>query len=309
MRYKVSIVGAGNVGSETARYLLFKDICDIALIDIKPGLAEGKALDLSQSACINGSSVRVYGSTDYAIMEGSDVVVITAGVPRKPGMSRDDLVEVNLGIVKQVVEKILKYAPDAIVIVVTNPLDAMTYATYKLTGFQKNRVIGQAGVLDSARMSFFVAEKLGVSPSDVKAMVLGTHGDTMVPLPRYTTVNGIPITELLDKRTIEEINERTKFGGGEIVKLMGTSAWFAPGSATGFMVEAILKDSKRLIPATVLAEGEYGIEGIFIGLPVILGGKGVERIVELPLNEEEKKLLEKAEEHVRKLHEIVDRML
>ncbi len=309
MRNKVAVIGAGNVGSEAARYLAYNDIADVALVDIKEGLAEGKALDLSQAAYINRFSARVYGSTGYNIIEGSDVVIVTAGVPRKPGMSRDDLIEINLKIIKQVAENLKKYAPDAFVIVVTNPLDAMTYAMYKLLGVPKNKVMGQAGVLDSARLSFFVAEKLGVSPADVNGMVLGTHGDTMVPLPRFTTVNGVPITELLDKETIDQLVERTKFGGGEIVKLMGTSAWFAPGSAAALMAEAILKDSKRVLPVTTLAEGQYGINGIFIGLPVILGGNGVEKIIELPLNDEEKALLKKAEEHVRKLHETVDRLL
>mgnify|MGYP000513040040 CR=1 FL=1 len=309
MRFKVSIIGSGNVGSECARYILYKDLADVVLIDIVEGLAKGKALDLGQASQIIGFSSKIKGSSNYEDIKDSDVVIITAGVPRKPGMSRDDLIEVNFKIIKDVCEKIKIYAKNSIVIVVTNPLDAMTYAAYRILGFERERVIGQAGVLDSARLSYFVAQKLNVSPFEVQGIVLGTHGDDMIPLIRWTTVNGIPITQLLNEEEIKEIVNKTKFGGGEIVQLMGTSAFFAPGDAVGYMAEIILKDSKKLIPASVLTKGEYGLSDVVIGLPIILGKNGIEKIVEFNLNEEEKNLLNNCANHIRELQAIVDRLL
>ena len=309
MRFKVSIIGSGNVGSECARYILYKDLADVVLIDIVEGLAKGKALDLGQASQIIGFSGKIKGSSNYEDIADSDVVIITAGVPRKPGMSRDDLIEVNFKIIKDVCEKIKIYAKNSIVIVVTNPLDAMTYAAYRILGFERERVIGQAGVLDSARLSYFAAQKLNVSPFEVQGIVLGTHGDDMIPLIRWTTVNGIPITELLNEEEIKEIVNKTKFGGGEIVQLMGTSAFFAPGDAVGYMAEIILKDSKKLIPASVLTKGEYGLSDVVIGLPIILGKNGIEKIVEFNLNEEEKNLLNNCANHIRELQAIVDRLL
>ena len=309
MRFKVSIIGSGNVGSECARYILYKDLADVVLIDIVEGLAKGKALDLGQASQIIGFSSKIKGSSNYEDIKDSDVVIITAGVPRKPGMSRDDLIEVNFKIIKDVCEKIKIYAKNSIVIVVTNPLDAMTYAAYRILGFERERVIGQAGVLDSARLSHFVAQKLNVSPFEVQGIVLGTHGDDMIPLIRWTTVNGIPITQLLNEEEIKEIVNKTKFGGGEIVQLMGTSAFFAPGDAVGYMAEIILKDSKKLIPASVLTKGEYGLSDVVIGLPIILGKNGIEKIVEFNLNEEEKNLLNNCANHIRELQAIVDRLL
>ena len=309
MRFKVSIIGSGNVGSECARYILYKDLADVVLIDIVEGLAKGKALDLGQASQIIGFSGKIKGSSNYEDIEDSDIVIITAGVPRKPGMSRDDLIEVNFKIIKDVCEKIKIYAKNSIVIVVTNPLDAMTYAAYKILGFERERVIGQAGVLDSARLSYFVAQKLNVSPFEVQGIVLGTHGDDMIPLIRWTTVNGIPITQLLNEEEIKEIVNKTKFGGGEIVQLMGTSAFFAPGDAVGYMAEIILKDSKKLIPASVLTKGEYGLSDVVIGLPIILGKNGIEKIVEFKLIEEEMNLLNNCANHIRELQAIVDRLL
>jgi len=309
MRFKVSIIGSGNVGSECARYILYKNLADVVLIDIVEGLAKGKALDLGQASQIIGFSGKIKGSSNYEDIANSDVVIITAGIPRKPGMSRDDLIEVNFKIIKDVCEKIKIYAKNSIVIVVTNPLDAMTYAAYRILGFERERVIGQAGVLDSARLSYFVAQKLNVSPLEVQGIVLGTHGDDMIPLIRWTSVNGIPITELLNEEEIKEIVNKTKFGGGEIVQLMGTSAFFAPGDAVGYMAEIILKDSKKLIPASVLTKGEYGLSDVVIGLPIILGKNGIEKIVEFNLNEEEKNLLSNCANHIRELQAIVDRLL
>ncbi len=309
MRFKVSIIGSGNVGSECARYILYKDLADVVLIDIVEGLAKGKALDLGQASQIIGFSSKIKGSNRYEDIADSDVVIITAGVPRKPGMSRDDLIEVNFKIIKDVCEKIKIYAKNSIVIVVTNPLDAMTYAAYRILGFERERVIGQAGVLDSARLSYFVAQKLNVSPFEVQGLVLGTHGDDMIPLIRWTTVNGIPITQLLNEEEIKEIVNKTKFGGGEIVQLMGTSAFFAPGDAVGYMAEIIIKDSKKLIPASVLTKGEYGLSNVVIGLPIVLGKNGIEKIIEFNLSEEEKNLLNNCANHIRELQAIVDRLL
>ncbi|MCX7948134.1 MAG: malate dehydrogenase [candidate division WOR-3 bacterium] len=309
MRYKVSIIGAGNVGAEAARYLLYKDLADIVLIDIVEGVARGKALDLAQASQIIGFSGKIKGSNNYEDIADSDVVIITAGVPRKPGMSRDDLIEVNFKIIKDISEKIKIYAKNSIVIVVTNPLDAMTYAAYKILGFERERVIGQAGVLDSSRLAYFVSQKLNVLPYEVQGLVLGTHGDDMVPLVRYTTVNGISITKLLSESDIDEIVNKTKYAGGEIVQIMGTSAFFAPGDAAGYMAEIIIKDIKKLISASVYTKGEYKLNDVVIGLPIVLGKNGIEKIVELDLDEREMELLNNCAKHIKELQLVVDRFL
>ncbi len=297
---KVTVVGAGNVGATCADVLAYREIAnEVVLVDIKEGVAEGKALDIWQKAPINLYDTRTIGSTnDYEKTAGSDVVVITSGLPRKPGMTRDDLIETNAGIVKIVTENVVKYSPEAIIIIVSNPLDVMTYQAHISSKFPRSRVIGMAGILDTARYRAFLAEELNVSPKDIQAVLMGGHGDTMVPLPRYTTVGGIPVTELIDTDKLNEIIERTKFGGGELVKLMGTSAWYAPGSAAAQMVEAIVKDQKRVFPVCIKLEGEYGIDDCYLGVPVILGKNGVEKVIELQLNEDEKALLETSRQHV-----------
>ncbi|GBC98470.1 Malate dehydrogenase [bacterium HR17] len=301
-RAKISIVGAGMVGSSAALKMAQKELGDIVLADVVEFVAEGKALDMAESAPLEGFDTEIVGKTnDYSVIADSDVVVITAGVARKPGMSRMDLLMTNAGIVEGIAEHIRTLAPNAAVIVVTNPLDVMTYIAWKVTGFPRERVIGQAGVLDSIRMRYFVAQALGVSVKDVQAMVLGSHGDQMVPLPRYTTVAGVPITELLPPETIEHINQRTRDGGAEIVNLLKTgSAYYAPGAAVAEMVEAIVRDKKRLLPCSVLLQGEYGLHDVFIGVPVVLGKNGVERIVELKLTEEELQALRRSADEVRK---------
>ncbi|MFN8257327.1 MAG: malate dehydrogenase [Bacteroidales bacterium] len=290
---KITVIGAGNVGATVANMLAHKDLArEVVLVDIKQGIAEGKALDIWQSASIDDFSTRVVGVTDdYTKTAGSGIVVITSGLPRKPGMSRDDLIKTNAVIVKEVAEKAVKYSPDAIFIVVSNPLDVMTYAAMKATGLPANRVIGMAGILDTARFSMFVAEALNVSARTVNAILLGGHGDTMVPLPNHTSVGGVPLRELLPKEKIDAIVERTKKGGGELVALMGTSAWYAPGSATVLMVESIVRNQNRVFPCCVLLNGEYGLKDVFLGVPVALGKNGVDRIVNLTLNEEETKNL------------------
>ena len=269
---KVTVVGAGNVGATCADVLAYREIANqIVLVDIKEGLAEGKSLDIWQKAPIDQYDSRTIGSTnDYSKSAGSNVVVITSGLPRKPGMSRDDLIGTNAGIVKTVTENVIKHSPDAIIIVVSNPLDVMTYQAHITSKFPRTRVMGMAGILDTARYRAFLAEALNVSPKDIQAVLLGGHGDTMVPLPRYTTVSGIPVTELIDKDKLTAILERTKVGGGELVKLMGTSAWYAPGSAAAQMVEAIVRDQRRIFPVCVKLEGEYGISDCYLGVPVIL---------------------------------------
>ncbi|MCS3919775.1 malate dehydrogenase [Fervidibacter sacchari] len=299
---KISVVGAGMVGSSAALKMAQKELGDIVLVDVVEFVAEGKALDMAESSPLDGFDVALIGKTnDYSVIKDSDVVVITAGVPRKPGMTRMDLLMTNAGIVETISNHIRELAPNSIVIVVTNPLDVMTYVAWKVTGFPRERVMGQAGVLDSIRMRYFVAQELGVSVKDVQAMVLGSHGDQMVPLPRYTTVSGVPITELLPPETIERINDRTRKAGTEIVNLLKTgSAYYAPGAAVAEMVEAIVRDKKRLMPCSVLLKGEYGLNDVFIGVPVILGKNGVERIVELKLTEEELKALHQSAEEVRK---------
>ena len=307
---KVTVVGAGNVGATCAQIVAEKNIVQqVVLIDIKEGLSEGKSLDLWQTAPINEYDTRITGSTnDYSKTAGSEVVVITSGLPRKPGMSRDDLISINAGIVKSVTENVIKYSPDAKIIVVSNPLDVMTYASYVTSKFPKNRVMGMAGVLDTARYRAFLAEALDVSPRDIQALLMGGHGDTMVPLPRYTTVSGIPVTELIDEEKLNAIIERTKKGGGELVNLMGTSAWYAPGSAAAQMVEAIVMDQKRIFPCCVKLEGEYGLNNIFVGVPVKLGKNGVEEVVEIKLNDGEKKLLSESAQSVKSVMDALDGM-
>jgi malate dehydrogenase len=299
---KIAVVGAGMVGSSAALKMAQKELGDIVLVDVVEFVAEGKALDMAESSPLDGFDVALVGKTnDYSVIKDSDVVVITAGVPRKPGMTRMDLLMTNAGIVETISNHIRELAPNSIVIIVTNPLDVMTYVAWKVTGFPRERVMGQAGVLDSIRMRYFVAQELGVSVKDVQAMVLGSHGDQMVPLPRYTTVSGVPITELLPPETIERINDRTRKAGTEIVNLLKTgSAYYAPGAAVAEMVEAIVRDKKRLMTCSVLLKGEYGLNDVFIGVPVILGKNGVERIVELKLTEEELKALHQSAEEVRK---------
>src|SRR6187551_206178 len=307
---KITVVGAGNVGATCADVLAYKEIAnEIVLVDIREGFAEGKALDIWQKAPIDLYDSRTIGSTnDYAKTAGSDVVVITSGLPRKPGMSRDDLIGTNAGIVKSVTENVVKHSPNAIIIVVSNPLDVMTYQAHLTSKFSRNRVIGMAGILDTARYRAFLAEALNVSPKDIQAVLMGGHGDTMVPLPRYTTVAGIPVTELIDKDKLNAILERTKVGGGELVKLMGTSAWYAPGAAAAQMVEAIVKDQRRVFPVCIKLEGEYGVKDCYLGVPVVLGKNGVERIIELDLNAEEKALMESSRKAVREVMDVLDKL-
>jgi len=307
---KVTVVGAGNVGATCADVLAYREIAEeIVLIDIKEGVAEGKALDIFQKAPINQYDSRTVGSTgDYSKTANSDVVVITSGLPRKPGMTRDDLIETNAGIVKSVTENVVKHSPNAIIIVVSNPLDVMTYQAHLTSGLHRNKVIGMAGILDTARYRAFLAEELNISPKEIQAILMGGHGDTMVPLPRYTTVAGIPVTELITKDKLDAIIERTKFGGGELVKLMGTSAWYAPGAAAAQMVEAILKNQRRVFPVCIKLDGEYGIDDCYLGVPVILGKNGVEKVIELDLNAEEKALLETSRGHVKEVMNVLDNL-
>lgn len=290
---KVTVVGAGNVGATCANCIAEKDIVnEVILLDIKEGIAEGKALDMWETSPINMYDTRIKGVTnDYSATADSEVVVITSGLPRKPGMSRDDLISTNAGIVKSVTENVIKYSPNAKIIIVSNPLDVMCYCAYLAAKIDSSRVFGMAGILDTARYKSFLAEALNVSPKDIQALLLGGHGDTMVPLPRYTTVCGIPVTELIDMEQLKAIIERTKVGGGELVKLMGTSAWYAPGAAAAQMVEAIICNSRRVFPVCALLNGEYGMENIYLGVPVILGKNGIEKIVEVQLNDDEKELL------------------
>src|SRR4030042_126598 len=286
---KISVIGAGNVGATCADVLAHRDAAhEIVLLDVKPGLAEGKALDIWQSAPIDRFNTKTTGVTsDYAATANSNVVVITSGLPRKPGMSRDDLIETNAAIVKSVTENVIQYSPCSILIIVSNPLDVMTYQAYLTSSFPRTRVIGMAGILDAGRYRAFIADELNVSPKDVQAVLLGGHGDSMVPLPRYTTVSGIPLVELLPMEKINAVIERTRLGGGELVKLMGTSAWYAPGSAAARMAEAITKNQMRVLPCCVKLEGEYGLENVFVGVPVVLGKNGIERIIELKLTDKE----------------------
>jgi malate dehydrogenase len=307
---KVTVVGAGNVGATCADVLAHREIAnEIVLLDIKEGFAEGKALDIWQTSPINLYDSRTVGSTnDYSKTADSDVVVITSGLPRKPGMSRDDLIATNAGIVKTVTENVIKYSPNAVIIVVSNPLDVMTYCAYLNAKTDPKKVFGMAGILDTARYRAFLAEELNVSPKDIQAVLMGGHGDTMVPLPRYTTVGGIPVTEMIGEEKLNEIIERTKFGGGEIVKLLGTSAWYAPGAAAAQMVEAIVRDQRRVFPVCAWLQGEYGMNDIYLGVPVILGKNGIEKIIELDLNADERKLLEESAVAVKGVMDVLDNM-
>lgn len=306
---KVTVVGAGNVGATVANVLAHKDIVrEIVLIDIKGDFAKGKALDTYQQAPIDVYSTRVLGTEDYADTAGSDIVVITAGLPRKPGMSRDDLISTNANIVGSVVQSILKYSPDPIIIVVSNPLDVMTYAAHKVSGLSDKKVFGMAGILDTARYRAFISMELGCSVKDVQALLMGGHGDTMVPLPRYTNVGGIPITELIGEERLNEIVERTKTGGGELVKLMGTSAWYAPGAAAAEMVAAIVRDEDRILPVCARLDGQYGLNGVFLGVPVKLGKGGIKEVLELKLNEQEMNDLKISAGHVKEVMDVFDAM-
>lgn len=307
---KVTVVGAGNVGATCANVLAHREIAnEVVLLDIKEGFAEGKALDIFETAPVNMYDTRLTGSTnDYSKTKNSEVVVITSGLPRKPGMSRDDLIATNAGIVKSVTEQVVRYSPEAKIIIVSNPLDVMTYAAYLTAKVDSKRVFGMAGVLDTARYRAFLAMELNVSPKDIQAMLMGGHGDTMVPLPRYTTVSGIPVTELIESDKLDAIIERTKKGGGEIVNLLGTSAWYAPGAAAAQMVEAVVRDQKRIFPCCVWLDGQYGLKDIYIGAPAKLGKEGVEEIIELQLNDEEKGLLYDSANSVREVMEVLDNM-
>lgn len=307
---KITVVGAGNVGATCANCIAQKELAnEVVLVDIKEGLAEGKALDMWETSPINYYDTRVKGVTNnYEATAGSEVVVITSGIPRKPGMSRDDLIATNAGIVKSVTENIVKHSPDAIIIIVSNPLDVMTYAAYLTAKKASNKVFGMAGVLDTARYRSFLAEALDVSPKDIQALLMGGHGDTMVPLPRYTTVGGIPVTELIEEDKLNAIIERTKTGGGELVNLMGTSAWYAPGAAAAQMVEAIVRDQKRIFPVCAYLNGEYGMKDIYLGVPVKLGKNGIEEIIEVKLNNDEKALLEKSAQAVKSVMKVLDEM-
>lgn len=288
MNKKIAVIGAGNVGASVAQYAAEANMADVVMIDIIEGFPQGKALDLTQAGPVRGYNGMVTGSNDYKAIKDADIVVMTAGLARKPGMSREDLLNMNAKIVETAAKNIKKYAPKSFVIVVSNPLDIMTYHMWKVTGFPKNRVLGQAGVLDSTRFRAFIAMELGVAMRDVNAMVLGGHGDTMVPLPAYTTVAGIPIKEFIDAKRIKEIVERTRFGGGEIVKLLKTgSAYYAPAASSMEMVYAILNDEKRVLPCSCYMEGQYGLKDIYIGTPAILGGNGVEKIIELKLSKKD----------------------
>lgn len=307
---KITVVGAGNVGSTCANVIAHKELAnEVVLLDIKEGIAEGKSLDMWQTAPINMYDTRITGSTnDYTKTANSEVVVITSGLPRKPGMSRDDLIATNAGIVKTVTENIVKYSPNAIIIVVSNPLDVMTYCAFLSAKVNSKKVFGMAGILDTARYRAFLAEELNCSPKDIQAVLMGGHGDTMVPLPRYTTVAGIPVTELIKADKLEAIVNRTKTGGGELVNLMGTSAWYAPGAAAAQMVEAIVRDQKRIFPCCAWLTGEYGLKDIYLGVPVKLGKNGIEEIIELQLNADEKKLLDESAIAVKEVMSVLDKM-
>ena len=306
MRKKVSIVGAGNVGATTAHWIASKELADVVLIDVVEGIPQGKALDLLEALPIEKRDVSVVGSNDYAATANSDIVVITAGIPRKPGMSRDDLLHTNFNIMSDVVAKVVAQSPESILIIVSNPLDAMAQAAFRQAGFNRERVIGMAGVLDSARFRTFIAAELNVSVENVTAFVLGGHGDTMVPLPRYSTVAGIPITELIEPERLEQLVQRTRDGGAEIVKyLKAGSAYYAPSAAVTEMVEAILKDKKKILPCAAYLQGEYGIDGFYIGVPCKLGAAGLEKIIEIKLTPEEDAALKKSAEAVKELCAVI----
>ena len=305
MKQKVTVVGAGNVGATVAQRIAEKEIADVVLVDIIGGLPQGKCLDMLESAPVERFDSKMIGSNSYEETAGSDVFVITAGVPRKPGMSRDDLVATNEGIVGDVVRKLLPGSPNSILIVVSNPLDAMCEVARRVSGFPRERVFGMAGILDSARMRWFLAEALGVSVESTQAFVLGGHGDTMVPLPRYSTVGGVPVTELLPKEKLDAIVKRTRDGGIEIVNLLKTSAWYAPASAAVEMVDAVIRDKKKILPCAAYLKGEYGMNDVYLGVPVKLGSRGVEQIIEINLTPEEKTALEKSAGAVRELFKIL----
>ncbi|WP_020559396.1 malate dehydrogenase [Thiofilum flexile] len=307
---KVTIVGAGNVGATCARALANREVAsDLVMIDIKPGVAEGKALDMWQTSAVQLYDTRINGYTgDYEKTRGSEVVVITSGLPRKPGMSRDDLITTNAVIVQEVTREIIRYSPDAKIIVVSNPLDVMTYAAYLAAHKPSNQVFGMAGVLDTARFKSFIAMEMNVSPKEISATLMGGHGDSMVPLPRYTTISGIPLTELMSAERIEAIVQRTIHGGAEIVNLMGTSAWYAPGAAAAYMVETILRGSRKIVPTSAWLEGEYGLSNIYFGVPVILGRNGVERVIQLQLNDAEMELVHKSAASVKETMNVLDQM-
>ncbi|HVF61740.1 MAG TPA: malate dehydrogenase [Thermoanaerobaculia bacterium] len=302
MRHKVTVVGAGNVGATAAQRIAEADLADVVMVDVAGDLAAGKALDMMESAPVLGFNARIEGGSDYAPTAGSDVCVVTAGIARKPGMSRDDLLRTNAGITRQVIEQLVRHSPDTILIMVTNPLDAMCEVARRVSGFPRERVFGMAGVLDAARMRYFIAAELGVSVEDVDAFVLGGHGDTMVPLPRYATVNGVPLPQLLPAERIEAINQRTRDGGIEIVNYYKTgSAYYAPAAASYEMVAAVLHDKKKILPCAVLLQGEYGLNDLFVGVPVKLGQGGVEQVIELELTAEERTALDRSAEAVRGL--------
>jgi malate dehydrogenase len=304
-RKKIALIGAGNIGGELAALAARKELGDIWLFDIpeKAGVAQGKALDLEQNGAVLGYDAGIRGTSSWDDCAGADVVIVTAGVPRKPGMSRDDLLSINLKIIRNVAENIKAKCPSAFVIVVSNPLDAMVYEMKKITGFPRERVIGMAGVLDAGRFQLFLAREAGVSVKDVRAMVLGGHGDTMVPVLSYCTINGVPVRQVIAADKLQAISDRTRNGGGEIVKLMGTSAFYAPASAAILMAEAYLRDEKRLVPAAAFLDGEYGYKDLYMGVPVVIGGAGIEKIVTVELSAEEKAMLDKSAAAVRELIE------
>ena len=309
MDKKITVIGAGNVGATAAQRLAEKELCDVVLIDIIEGVPQGKALDLTEAAPVEKHDAHLIGANDYDASAGSDIVIITAGIPRKPGMSRDDLISTNAGIVKNVTQQVAALSPDAILIIVSNPLDAMCHVAYAVSGFPKERVIGMAGVLDSARLRAFISMELNVSVENTHAFVLGGHGDTMVPLPRFSTVAGIPITELMPKERIEALVDRTRNGGAEIVSLLKTgSAYYAPASAAVEMAESIIKDKKKILPCAVYLQGEYGLNDLFMGVPVKLGAGGVEEIIEITLTAEEKSALQNSAAAVQELKDVLKKL-
>ncbi len=310
MRQKVTVVGAGNVGATAAQRLAEKELCDVVLVDVVEGVPQGKALDLTEAAPVEKHDAHLIGTNGYEESAGSDIVIITAGIPRKPGMSRDDLISTNAGIMKSVTEQVVKHSPDCILIIVSNPLDAMCHVAFEASGFPKNRVMGMAGVLDSARFRAFIAMELNVSVENTHAFVLGGHGDTMVPLPRYSTVAGIPITELMSKERIDALVKRTANGGAEIVSLLKTgSAYYAPASSAVEMAESILKDKKKVLPCAAYLQGEYGCNDLFIGVPVKLGADGIEQIIEISLTDDEKAALKKSADAVQELKETLKKLM
>jgi len=302
-RPKIAIIGGGNVGSSCALWAASKELGDIVVVDIPDaeGMVKGRMLDLAEAGPVERFDCRVVGTTDYSEIDGADVVVVTAGLPRKPGMSRDDLIQKNVAIVQSVCEKIKHHAPNAVVVIVSNPLDAMVYTAWKATGFPTNQIVGQAGCLDVARYKTFIAQETGFSVEDINALLLGGHGDDMVPLPRFTNISGIPITQFISERRLEDIVERAKKGGGEIVQLMDTSAYYAPAAGVIEMVEAIIRDKKRILPSAGYCDGQYGIDGYFVGVPCLLGAGGVERVIEIELNQDEAALLKTSADHVAEL--------